>query len=74
MEKQVPIDSTARADLAEEDGIHEIAADLGYQRQMIVNVIYFGLPEAGPREWVLVDAGLPGSAGTIESAAQSRFT
>ncbi|HVF39398.1 MAG TPA: MBL fold metallo-hydrolase [Gemmatimonadaceae bacterium] len=74
MEKQVPIDSSARADLGKEDGIHEIADDLGYQRHAIVNVIYYGTPGSGARHWVLIDAGMPGSAGAIETAAGKRFS
>jgi glyoxylase-like metal-dependent hydrolase (beta-lactamase superfamily II) len=71
MEKQVPIDSSARADLGKEDGIHEVAPDLGYQRHMIVNVVYYGLPDLA--EWVLIDTGLPGSGAAIERAAAKRF-
>jgi glyoxylase-like metal-dependent hydrolase (beta-lactamase superfamily II) len=37
----------------------------------IVNVAFLGSP-AG-RDWVLVDAGMPGSAGTILDAAEERF-
>ena len=73
MEKQVPIESWAVADLAEVDGVHEITADIGYERHMVVNVIYYGRPGAQAGEWVLVDAGLPGSAGAIERTASKRF-
>jgi len=73
MEKQVPIDSSARADIAKEDGVHEVTPDLGYQRHMIVNVVYFGRPGADTGEWVLIDAGLPGSATGIEGAVGERF-
>lgn len=45
--------------------------DLAYQRLAIVNVIYYGVP--GDRQWVLIDAGLPGTAGLIINAAQQRF-
>ena len=55
MEKQVPIDSSARADLGKVEGVHEVTGDLGYQRHAIVNVVYYGLPNS--REWVLIDTG-----------------
>jgi glyoxylase-like metal-dependent hydrolase (beta-lactamase superfamily II) len=71
MEKQVPIDSSARADTQKEDGVHELTNDVAYQRLMIVNVMYYGMPDLP--EWVLIDAGLKGSGGTIERAAEKRF-
>ena len=71
MEKQVPVDSSARADTQKEDGLHIIAPDLAYQRLMIVNVMFYGMPDLN--EWVLIDAGIPGSAGAIEGAAKKRF-
>lgn len=73
MDKQVPIDSSAIADLGKDEGVHEVAADLGYQRHAVVNNSYFGFPNAGPGKWVLVDAGLAGFAGRIESTAEKRF-
>jgi glyoxylase-like metal-dependent hydrolase (beta-lactamase superfamily II) len=38
---------------------------------LLVNVFFVGRP--GTRDWVLVDAGLPGSARRIEHAAMARF-
>ncbi|RUS45100.1 MBL fold metallo-hydrolase [Cohnella sp. AR92] len=52
------------------DGM-EIVPDVYAVTVQIVNVIFVGLP--GSREWVLVDAGMPGSADTILSASESRF-
>lgn len=48
----------------------EIAPDLAYLRTAIVNVYFFGQPGGN---WVLVDAGVVGSAGTIRKAAEQRF-
>jgi glyoxylase-like metal-dependent hydrolase (beta-lactamase superfamily II) len=73
MTKQIPIDPAARADDRAEDGLYEIAPDLAYQRLAIVNVQFYGKPGAGDRQWVLIDAGIPGSASLIRSAAQRRF-
>jgi glyoxylase-like metal-dependent hydrolase (beta-lactamase superfamily II) len=47
--------------------------DLAYLRTVMVNVIYVGPPHAGDREWVLIDAGMPGSANRIARAAAARF-
>jgi glyoxylase-like metal-dependent hydrolase (beta-lactamase superfamily II) len=53
--------------------IVEIAPDLGYLRTAIVNVYFFGARDAGDRKWVLVDAGMPGFAGSIARGAARRF-
>lgn len=51
----------------------EIARDLACLRIVIVNVFLYGAPGAGDRGWVLIDAGLRGSAGRIRAAAADRF-
>ena len=76
--QQVTLDPSARADDpqrddARHDDTHEIAPDLAYKRLMIVNVAFYGVPGAGDRQWVLIDAGLPGTAGSIAKAAAQRF-
>jgi glyoxylase-like metal-dependent hydrolase (beta-lactamase superfamily II) len=78
MSEQIPLTEASRADDAEidrnnDDSTHEIADDLAYKRLAIVNVVLLGHPGAGDREWVLIDAGLPGFAGAIKSAATERF-
>jgi glyoxylase-like metal-dependent hydrolase (beta-lactamase superfamily II) len=50
-----------------------LAPDVAWLRTAIVNVAFLGLPEAGDRGWVLVDAGMPGSAELIARAAAKRF-
>ena len=50
-----------------------VTADLAYLRVMIVNVLFHGEPGAGDRSWVLIDAGLKGSAEAIARAAEARF-
>ena len=75
MEHQVPVSSQAVADSAVStgDGTRQIAHDIAYERLIFVNVVFVGVPHTGDRQWVLVDAGLPGTAGTIEKAAEKRF-
>ena len=48
-------------------------ADVAYLAQPIVNVYAVGTPGAGDRSWVLVDAGLPGTAEQIARAAEEYF-
>jgi glyoxylase-like metal-dependent hydrolase (beta-lactamase superfamily II) len=50
-----------------------ITADLAYVRTAIVNVYLFGTPRTGEDGWVLIDAGMPGYAGSIARAAEDRF-
>lgn len=66
---------TQRFDVAREPMGHvrEIAPDLAWIRTAISNVYLWGWPGAGDREWVLIDAGVPGSADAIRAAAAERF-
>ena len=75
MEHQIPLRSDVRADLgsAEEGSAHQIAPDLAFKTLTFVNVGFAGAPHAGDRQWVLIDAGVAGMAGTIEKAATERF-
>jgi glyoxylase-like metal-dependent hydrolase (beta-lactamase superfamily II) len=73
MSQQVPIDPSARADDAYDHGVHAVLPDLGYQRLAIVNVLFYGPAGAGDRQWVLIDAGIMGTAGRIRAAAAHRF-
>lgn len=61
---------TAVPGTGQDEATYEIAPDLAYQRLGIVNVIFYGLPK---QDWVLIDAGLPGTAGMIRKAAAARF-
>lgn len=74
MSEQIPLGDKDRA--AEDnrgDGTRQIASDLAYLRTIMVNVMFFGNPQAGDRHWVLVDAGVFGGKASIKSAAESRF-
>ncbi len=75
MQHQIPISSQALADAAVStgDGTRQIARDVAYLRLLFVNVVFVGVPHTGDRQWVLVDAGLIGTAGSITKAAAVRF-
>ena len=74
MAQQIPLDGSSRAEEVDrDDDTREIAADLAYLRTVMVNVVFFGLPGAGDRQWVLVDAGIMGARSAITAAAEKRF-
>ncbi|MCC6935844.1 MAG: MBL fold metallo-hydrolase [Thermomicrobiales bacterium] len=53
--------------------LSQVVPDVACLAQPIVNVYFVGVPGAGDRGWVLVDAGLPFCASKIVSAAEHRF-
>ena len=71
MTDHIDINPEANADIETDGSVHEIASDIAYQRLAIVNVAYVGTP--GAREWVLVDAGIPGTKRFIMNAVEERF-
>jgi len=76
--RQIALDESVRADAprldeARDDHTHEVLPELAYQRVGIVNVTFFGERDAGSGKWVLIDAGLPGTARLIRRAAAARF-
>jgi len=76
--EQLPLDPAGRADdpqqdAARDDGTQEITPDLAYKRLAIVNLVFYGPQNASDRQWVLIDAGMPKTAGAIASAAEERF-
>jgi glyoxylase-like metal-dependent hydrolase (beta-lactamase superfamily II) len=74
MNTQIPITPEAIADLPHpDDGTTEIARDLAFRRLAMVNVVFFGTRGRGDRSWILIDTGVPGMSGRIESAARERF-
>ena len=78
MAQQIPAQDALRAenthdDQIRDDGTNEIAPDLAYKRLAIANVVFYGAPNAGDGNWVLIDAGVMKTAGLIISAAEERF-
>lgn len=78
MAEQIPLSDESVAtspevDAARGDHTQEAAPDLAYRRLGIVNVLFYGAPGAADRGWVLIDAGLFGTAGLIRDAAHRRF-
>lgn len=50
---------------------HEVAKDVYYYTNQIVNIVFVGMPGEG--NWVLIDAGMPKSSKEIIKAAEERF-
>ncbi|HVM48184.1 MAG TPA: MBL fold metallo-hydrolase [Candidatus Acidoferrum sp.] len=77
MRHQIPLDAGSRAGTALPNNARsrtrQVTADLASKRLCIVNVAFFGLPGAPDRRWVLIDTGIPATAGTIVRAAAQRF-
>ncbi len=73
MAQQIPLPETEETGAERDGGVLEVAADLAAKRLLLVNIALLGRPDAGDRGWVLIDAGLPGTAGAITAAAASRF-
>jgi len=73
MAQQIPVDPNCVVADEQSDGTMPVAADLSYQRLMLVNVVYYGRPGAGPGGWVLIDAGVFGTYNMILGAAERRF-
>jgi glyoxylase-like metal-dependent hydrolase (beta-lactamase superfamily II) len=76
MAEQVPVDDSAIAPDFDDDGMHQLVPDIAYKRLAIVNVVFFGMEAAdggSNPEWVLIDAGLKGTADMIADAAADRF-
>ncbi|HET6778049.1 MAG TPA: MBL fold metallo-hydrolase [Gemmatimonadales bacterium] len=50
-----------------------VASDVAYLRTLFVNLFFYGRTGAPSESWVLIDAGVPGSAPWILAAAEERF-
>jgi len=67
------MDSPVVQHLVQRGSLLEVTPDVACLQLSIVNVYFYGLPNAGDRSWVLIDAGMPYSAGRIARAAAERF-
>ena len=72
MPHQVPLSASHEAGTSQ-GHIQHVAPDLALLRLAIVNVVLYGMPGAGDRGWVLIDAGIPGMSGRLSEAAAARF-
>jgi glyoxylase-like metal-dependent hydrolase (beta-lactamase superfamily II) len=75
---QIPLGQASRAgdpegDEQRNDNTQQIAPDLAYRKLSIANVIFYGRYGASNGQWVLIDAGIPGSSARIIEAADTRF-
>ena len=50
-----------------------VLTDVAYLKTVFVNLFLYGRPRAASGSWVLIDAGIPGSAPWILGAAEERF-
>ena len=57
----------------ENSELRPLLEDVAFLRTVMVNLYFVGPAHAGDREWVLIDAGVTGSADLIARAAESRF-
>ena len=74
MGRQIRVDRAAIVPAhAQRDGTRQVTFDLAYLRLGIVNVIFVGYPDDQHRPWVLIDAGLTGTASAVQRAARRRF-
>lgn len=72
--EQILLGDEARADSRglQADGCRHLLPDLAYKRLFVVNVVFYGNPFAY-ENWVLIDAGVPGTLINLKQAAQARF-
>lgn len=74
MHAQIPLPDSAVVDDGSNMPVREVANDIAYQRTLLSNVVYAGLPGAGDRNWLLIDAGVTGMCGRkILHSAEHRF-
>jgi glyoxylase-like metal-dependent hydrolase (beta-lactamase superfamily II) len=73
MQHQISVGADALAAEHIDHAVHEVAADVAYQRLLLANIVFLGAATAGDRGWLLIDAGIPGSAPFIKRAAAARF-
>lgn len=74
MKHQIPVDPDAEVPPAGSSSpVRKLAPDLFSRRLAIVNVVFYGNPGSLKGNWVLIDAGIPGTAKIIMRAAARLF-
>jgi glyoxylase-like metal-dependent hydrolase (beta-lactamase superfamily II) len=71
MAQQIPLSRADTVGVDQDDGTLAITDDIAYKRLVFVNIIFLG--KQGVRDWVLIDTGVTGTAGSIRAAAAKRF-
>ncbi len=71
--QQIPLDPSAVTGTDTGSGVIEIRPDVAYRGLTLVNVAFLGAVGAPDRDWLLIDAGLPGSEPEIVAAAAHRY-
>ena len=71
---RICLDRNSAAELQglREDGTRHLLPDLAYKRLFLVNVAFYGNPDAY-ENWVLIDTGVPGTLANLKDAARRRF-
>jgi glyoxylase-like metal-dependent hydrolase (beta-lactamase superfamily II) len=72
MTQQVPLSEDTTAGTVH-GHTQQVTIDLELVRLPIVNMALFGSPGAGDRQWVLIDAGIPGFTSRVMEATEDRF-
>ena len=67
---QVPVDADAVVHASADEPTGSVLPDVAFKRLGIVNAAFIGAPG---ETWVLVDAGLPGTAKILKNAVEARY-
>ena len=70
MAQQVEVDDSAVVGSDSGEGVIALAPDLAYRRVGMVNIVLAGAPGG---DFVLIDAGLPGTKTVVQHAIEARF-
>jgi len=73
MAAQVNVGGDAAITPDKSDGTNEVMANLAFRRLAIANVVLLGSKEPDAGGWVLIDAGVLGSANLIKEVCEQRF-
>jgi glyoxylase-like metal-dependent hydrolase (beta-lactamase superfamily II) len=73
MVQQIPVDDSALMFGIEAEDATQVVLDVAYRRLGIVNIVYFGEPARESGRWVLIDAGVAGTARAILRGAEKRY-